>query len=54
LRKKSVLFILAGDGRYSRGVVYAGEDVLESKLFDGFKINMKEVFPRRDTTGSGD
>jgi len=42
--KTLTAFILGGKGRYARGVVYAGEDVLKTPLFEGLKIRMEEVF----------
>lgn len=37
-------FILKEGGRYERGVVYAGEDVLKTALFEKLQIKMEEVF----------
>jgi len=37
-------YILKEDGKYERGVVYAGEDVLKTVLFEGLEIRMEEVF----------
>ena len=38
------VFILEENKRYSRGVVYAGDDVLKTELFEGLEIKMEEVF----------
>lgn len=38
------VFILNEDGKYERGVVYAGEDLLKTILFEGLEIKMEEVF----------
>ncbi|MEA1910270.1 MAG: Uma2 family endonuclease [Spirochaetota bacterium] len=42
--KTLTAFILGEKGRYVRGVVYAGEDVLKTDLFEGLEIRMEEVF----------
>ncbi|MEA1911278.1 MAG: Uma2 family endonuclease, partial [Spirochaetota bacterium] len=41
--KTLTAFILGEKGRYDRGVVYAGEDVLKTPLFEGLDIRMEEV-----------
>lgn len=38
------VFILEENEKYARGVVYAGEDVLITALFEGLEIRMEEVF----------
>ena len=40
------VFILGKSVRYSRGVVYAGEDLLKTSLFEGLWIRMVEVVGR--------
>ena len=42
--KTLTVFILEENKRYSRGVVYAGDDVLKTGLFEGLEIKMEEVF----------
>jgi Uma2 family endonuclease len=37
-------YILEDAGNYARGVVYAGEDVLKTDLFEGLEVRMEEVF----------
>ena len=36
-------YILKEDGKYDRAVVYAGEDVLKTVLFEGLEVKMDEV-----------
>ncbi len=38
------VFVLGESGKYVRGVVYAGEDILKTVLFEGLEIRMEEVF----------
>ena len=42
--KTLTAFILREDGKYERGVVYAGEDLFKTFLFEGLEIRMEEVF----------
>ncbi len=47
VNKTLTVFIRGTDGKYARGVVYAGEDVLKTSLFEGLEIKMEEVFEER-------
>ncbi|MDA3940128.1 MAG: Uma2 family endonuclease [Spirochaetia bacterium] len=38
------VYILDESGKYARGVVYAGEDILKTALFDGLEISLEEVY----------
>lgn len=38
------VFVLETNSKYERGVVYAGEDILKTVLFEGLEIKMEEVF----------
>ncbi|MCF6336101.1 MAG: Uma2 family endonuclease [Spirochaetales bacterium] len=38
------VFIPGENGKYTRGIVYAGEDVLKTSLFEALEIRMEEVF----------
>jgi Uma2 family endonuclease len=38
------VFVLVESGKYARGVVYAGEDILKTALFDGLEIRLEEVY----------
>ena len=44
LNKTLTVYILEESGRYARGVVYAGKDILKTDLFKGLEIKMEEVF----------
>ncbi len=44
LNRTLTAFALGKDRKFSRGVVYAGEDILKSDLFENLEIRMEEVF----------
>lgn len=38
------MYSLAKDGKYPRGVVYAGKDKVKAGIFEDLEIEMEDVF----------